>query len=128
MCISDYTQTTFFYLGRFLKKWADDHCSSILKAVSTISSIMSMQLFTIGVDWPEIRRLMEVSHYVWYLHILCIYFVGQTYWYLLWIKMTNFTHTHKILQVAYSLLCTLYIILEFTDTCITLFSLWKHNI
>ena len=31
MCISDYMQTTFFYLGRFLKKLADDQCSSITK-------------------------------------------------------------------------------------------------
>ncbi len=34
-----FMQTTFFYLGRFLKKLADDQCSSILlKAVSTIST------------------------------------------------------------------------------------------
>ncbi len=29
MCFADYMQTTFFYLGRFLKEIADDQCSSI---------------------------------------------------------------------------------------------------
>ncbi len=33
MCISDYTQTTFFYLERFLKKLADDQFSSITKGI-----------------------------------------------------------------------------------------------
>ncbi len=27
----DHTQSTFFYLGKFLKKLADDQCSSIIK-------------------------------------------------------------------------------------------------
>ncbi len=31
ICISDFMQTTFFYLGGFLKKLADDHCFSITK-------------------------------------------------------------------------------------------------
>ncbi len=54
-------KTTFFYLGRFVKKLADDHCSSILKTVYTISNIMSIQPFKMGMDWTEIARLMEVS-------------------------------------------------------------------
>ena len=32
ICISDFIQTIFFYLGRFLKKLADDQCSSITKS------------------------------------------------------------------------------------------------
>ena len=31
ICISDFIQTTFFYLGSFLKKLADDQCSSRTK-------------------------------------------------------------------------------------------------
>ena len=31
ICISDYMQSTFFYLGRFIKKLADHQCSSITK-------------------------------------------------------------------------------------------------
>ncbi len=31
MCISNYIQSTSFYLGKFLKKLADDQCSSIPK-------------------------------------------------------------------------------------------------
>ena len=40
---------------------------------------MVRQPFTMVVDWPEIGCLMEVSYYVWYMHILCIYFVRQNY-------------------------------------------------
>ena len=29
--ISDHMQSTFFYLGKFLKRWADDQSSSITK-------------------------------------------------------------------------------------------------
>ena len=43
-CISDFMQTTFFYLWRFVKKLADDQCSSILKAVSIISNICRYNL------------------------------------------------------------------------------------
>ena len=42
MCISDYMQTTFFYLGRYLKKLADDYnynvSNLIYKIIYTISS------------------------------------------------------------------------------------------
>ncbi len=53
--------STFFYLRRFLKKLADDQCSLITKAVSTMWNIMYIQPFTTVVDWPEIGCLMEVS-------------------------------------------------------------------
>ncbi len=59
MHISEYVQTIFFYLERILKKLAHN---------TTFFLIM-------GMDWPEIGRLMEV--YVWYLLILCFYFVLQ---------------------------------------------------
>ncbi len=38
---------------------------------------MYKQPFAMGVDWPEICCLMEVSTMVLYLHILCFYFVGH---------------------------------------------------
>ncbi len=52
MCISDYTQSTFFYLRKFLKK-SDDQWSSTTKG-SIIMKHMSIQPFTMGVDQPEI--------------------------------------------------------------------------
>ncbi len=61
MYISDNMQTTLIHLRRFLKKIADDQCSSITKAVSTISNICPYVLFNMGVDWSEIGLFMEVS-------------------------------------------------------------------
>ena len=43
MCISDYIQTTFFYLGKFLKKLADDQCSSTTNASLVVD--VSMRAF-----------------------------------------------------------------------------------
>ncbi len=62
MCFLDYIQTTLLFLGRFLKKLTIN-ALQWLKATSTISKliIMSVQLFTSGMDWPEIWYLMEVS-------------------------------------------------------------------
>ena len=73
MCNLDYILYTFFYL----KKVADDHCSSITKKeVSTIYiKLMSIQPFTTRVDWPEIVN--GSIYYRSYLHILCFYFVWQ---------------------------------------------------
>ena len=53
MCISYYTQTTFFYCGRFLKKSVDHKCFSITKGSIYHVKRMSIQPFTMGVDWPE---------------------------------------------------------------------------
>ena len=61
MYISDCTQTTFFYLGRFQKKIPDDQCSSITKGSIYQIKHMAIQPFTMGVDSPEIGCLMEVS-------------------------------------------------------------------
>ncbi len=54
-------QTTFFSLGRFLKKLADDQCSSITKGSIYHIKHIDIQPFIMGVDWPEIGRLMEAS-------------------------------------------------------------------
>ena len=50
MCISDYMQATFFYLGKFLKKLADDQCSSITKGSIYYMKHMNIQHFSMGVD------------------------------------------------------------------------------
>ena len=50
MCISGNMQTTFFYLGRFLKKLADDQCCSITIGSMYHMKHMSIQAFTVGVD------------------------------------------------------------------------------
>ena len=57
----DYIQTTSLYLRRFLKKLADDQCPSRTKGSIYSIKHISIQPFTMGVDWPEIERLMEVS-------------------------------------------------------------------
>ncbi len=52
---------TIHCLDRFLKKLADDQCSSItIKSINCIKQ-NNIQPFTTVVDWPEIWRLMEVS-------------------------------------------------------------------
>ncbi len=75
---SDFMQTSFFYLGRFLKKLGDDQCSSITKGSIYHIRHMYIHPFTTVIDFPEIGCLMEVSDYVLYLQILCFYLVGQT--------------------------------------------------
>ncbi len=51
--------TNYFLLPwKILKKLADDQCSSVTN--------MSMQPFTMRVDWPEIWSLMEIIYHVWY--------------------------------------------------------------
>ena len=61
MCILDYIQNTFFYLGRFLKKLADDQYSSIIKDSIYHIKLISIQPFTMAVDWHGTGCLMEVS-------------------------------------------------------------------
>ena len=50
MCISDYMQTNSFHLGKFLKKVADDRCSSGTKGSIYHIKHMSMQPYNMGVD------------------------------------------------------------------------------
>ena len=80
ICISDFMQTAFFYLGRFLKKLADDQCSSITKGSICHISHMYIQPFATAEDWPEIRCLRE--------YLLCFIFADTAfllgmaeYWY-----------------------------------------------
>ena len=54
MCILDHTLGTFFCLGKFLNKLADDQCSSVAKGSIYHINYMLIQLFTMGVDRPEI--------------------------------------------------------------------------
>ncbi len=60
-----------FYLDRFLKKLADDQCSSITKGSIYHIKHMYMQLFRMEVDWPEIGCLMEIST----MFYICRYYV-----------------------------------------------------
>ena len=75
MCISDYMQATFFYLGKFLKKLADDQCSSISKSSIYYIKHRHIQSFSMGVDLPEIGCLMEVST-MFYICTYCVF----TWW------------------------------------------------
>ncbi len=44
-----------------MKELADDQCSSITKGSIYNMNHMSIQSFTVEVDWAEIGRLMDVS-------------------------------------------------------------------
>ena len=72
MCILDGMQSTFFCLGKFLKKLADSQCSSITKGSIYYIKHMYIQPFSMEVDWPEIWCLMEVST-VFYICTYCIF-------------------------------------------------------
>ncbi len=61
MCISDHMQGTFFCLGKFLKKLADNQCFSITKGSIYYIKHMYIQPFNTEVDWAEICHLKEVS-------------------------------------------------------------------
>ncbi len=65
-------ETTFFYLGRFLKKLADDQCTSITKCSIYHINNMYIHPFTTVVDWPEIWCLMEVST-MFYICRYCVF-------------------------------------------------------
>ncbi len=59
MCILDHMKNTF--LGKLLKKLADDQCSSITKGSIYHIKHRYIQPFSMEVDLPEIWSLMEVS-------------------------------------------------------------------
>ncbi len=61
MCILDHTQSTSFWLGKVLKKLADDQPSSITKGSIYYIKHMNIQPFSMEVDWPKILLLMAVS-------------------------------------------------------------------
>ncbi len=67
--MSDFIQSTFFYLRKFVKKLADDLCSSITK--DSIYHIKHMYI----VEWPEIWCLKEVST-LFYICRYCVF----TWW------------------------------------------------
>ena len=74
MCNSDYIQTTFFSCWRFIKKLAENQCSSITKGnIYHIKHIHTT--FTMVVDWPEIECSMEVFT----MFDICTYFLFALY-------------------------------------------------
>ncbi len=50
MCTLDHAQSTFFCLGKFLKKVADDQCSSIAKGSICYIKHMYVQPFSVEVN------------------------------------------------------------------------------
>ena len=75
MCISDCMEITIFYLGRFLKKFAVNQCSSITKGSIYHIKHNVHTTITTGVDWPEIGCLMEVS----VMFDICTYYILTLY-------------------------------------------------
>ena len=59
MCNSNYVQSTFCYLGRLLKKFADDQCSSITKCSIYHVLKMFIEPFTNG-DRADIARYRSI--------------------------------------------------------------------
>ncbi len=78
--MTDFKQTTFFYLGKFLKKLADNQCSSITKG-----SIYHIKHDYVHKTFYPIRRLTRnltfngSIYYVLYLQILHFYLVGHNF-------------------------------------------------
>ncbi len=101
MCISDYIQAAFFYLGRFLKKVADDHCSSITKgSIYHIKHVHTTFYNGSGQTW---NCFMEVS----FMFDICSYYVFTLYSTILamhtWIQTFTFSpvcHFQFVLQLA----------------------------
>ena len=72
MCISHYMQTTFFYLGRFLKKIADDQSFSISKgSIYHIKHVHTA--FYYGKGLAQNWAFNGSTYRVWYVHILYFY-------------------------------------------------------
>ncbi len=61
----------FFTLWDFWRNYQTIDVLQNLNAVSTISNISSYNIFSIGVDWPIIQHLMEVSN----MFVTCTYCV-----------------------------------------------------
>ena len=77
MCISDYMQTTLFYLRRLLKKVVDDPCSSTTKG----SIFYKKHVYTTFQHGSGLTRNLTFNggiYYVFYLHIL-FYLVQKIY-------------------------------------------------
>ncbi len=78
---------SFTLKERFLKKLADDQCSSITKGSIYFMKQMYIQPFTTVVDWPEIWRWMKVSTVFftwklsWYGRSLCMITYMYSYCY-----------------------------------------------
>ncbi len=91
-CISELMQTTFFYLGRYLKL-ADGQCSSITKdsvylikhnyidtfnspvqglyKMDYIKSFVSPGNPTSAINATQLSRLHTLKHYSWYQFVVC---------------------------------------------------------
>ncbi len=91
ICISDYMQTTFIYLGWFLKKLADDQCSSITKGSIYHMKPMYIQSFSMEMDWSEILCLMEV-YTMFYVCIYCVF---------TWYSSGNEWETYRYVSFGY---------------------------
>ena len=72
--VSDFIQTTFFNLGRFLTKLADNQCPSITKGSIYLpyKTFVHTTFYHSTVDWPEIWHLMEVCT-MFYICRCCVF-------------------------------------------------------
>ncbi len=74
MCILDHTQSTFFSLGKSLKKLADDQW---YKGSIYYIKHMYIQPFSMEVHWPKMCCLMEVCT-MFYICTYCVFTLWGT--------------------------------------------------
>ncbi len=74
--MSDFMQTTFFYLENFLKKLPDAQCPSITN-ISIKHTVQTTFYHSSG--WTRNLMYYGSIYCVLYLQILCFYLVGQNY-------------------------------------------------
>ncbi len=119
---------TIYYLclGKFLKKLADEQCSSVTKGSIYHIKHVSIQPFTMGVDWVEIECLMEVSlkfdictYCIITLHRRCCCSpYSQEEWYFEWlnvmfsyvVEFRYLRHSIKILNVGFAISIILHMV------------------
>ncbi len=72
VCISDYMQSTFFFLERFLKKLADEQCSFITKGSIYQTQLCGYNLL-LPWEWINLKSL------AYWKYLLCLIFADTAF-------------------------------------------------
>ncbi len=117
ICILDYTQNTFFCLGKFLMWLADDQSSSITKGSIYYIKHMYIQPFSMEVDWWEICIKWK--------YLQCFIFV-DTVFFTLWggyialsFLICSMLHTTKFFFVSFSSFLVVFFQVSLTGSAFT---------
>ncbi len=98
MCILDHTQNTFFCLGTFLKKLADDQCPSITKGSIYITHYVHYSTYIL-LAWKWIDQKFDVLHVRCRIFHICTYCI-----FTLWGRIPQMTLLFKKLLLLASIL------------------------